>query len=414
MLDILSEIKKGATFNWLHSLVATLILCFMLGAPLSQAKTLSVPESSPTIKGALIKAKAGDIVLVSCGTYYEHSIRMKPGVALWSGTLQPGCVTIDAQGKGRHFIMDNADSITAVVGFTLLGGQVDDTEQNQGGSIICRNSSPRISNCVFKDNTAKSGGAIFADQTSDPLFANCLFENNKALTTGGAAQCQGKAVFRQCAFENNLGLMGGGLALMPGSNVLIRGCTLENNASGNTGGGLHVRKARCEISHSIFAGNWGGLGGSALSIVDSELILNHCTLYKNMAESVGAAMAIQGQSPQVRNCIIAFNQGSVLRADSEVPTFRGCNLFGNEGGDWVENLRSLGNKYDNISKDPMFCAPDFGNFNLNNSSPCLPGNNPSGNKGLIGACVPGCASADNIPRQEQNVGSGFRAVQAGL
>ncbi len=59
----------------------------------SWAKTLSVPGSSPTIKGAMIQAQPGDIVLVSCGTYYENDIFLKSGVALWSGTLQPGCVT---------------------------------------------------------------------------------------------------------------------------------------------------------------------------------------------------------------------------------------------------------------------------------------------------------------------------------
>ncbi len=397
MFAFLSAVNEGTVSNSLHTWIITLTFCLFMGVPLSQGKTLSVPESAPTIKGALIKAKPGDIVLVTCGTYYEYDIRMKPGVALWSGTLQPGCVTIDAQGKGRHFIMADVDSNTALVGFTLRGGNVTSAELNQGGSILFRNSSPRVSNCVFKDNIAQSGGAISTDQTSNPLFANCLFENNNALTGGGAALCFGKAIFRQCTFENNIALMGGGLALMPGSDVLIKECSLKNNSAGNTGGGLFLKKARCEVANTTFAGNWGGLGGSVLGVFDAELSLSRSTLYKNQADTEGATMAIHGQSPEVSNCIIAFSNGTVLRKDSEVPNFRGCNLYGNKGGDWVANLLSQGSKFQNISIDPMFCAPDFGNFNLNNSSACLPANNPSGNKGIVGAFGQGCVNADIIP-----------------
>jgi predicted outer membrane repeat protein len=227
-------VKKGWVASSALNRFVMLLICLCLLPPLSQAKTLSVPESAPTIKGALIKAKPGDIVLVSCGTYQEHDIRMKPGVALWSGTLQPGCVTIDAQGQGRHFIMADADSNTALVGFTLIGGDATNLEQSLGGSILLTNSSPHISNCVFKSNTAENGGAISTDQKSNPLFANCAFENNHALAQGGATHCRGKAVFRHCSFEKNTALMGGGLALMPGSDVVVKGCSLRENSAGNT------------------------------------------------------------------------------------------------------------------------------------------------------------------------------------
>ena len=380
----------------------------------AMAKTLSVPESSPTIKGALIKAKAGDIILVSCGTYYEHDIMMKPGVALWSGTLQPGCVTIDAQSKGPVFLFSDADTNTALVGFTLRGGAAQQNQEPLGGAIYCKNSSPRISNCVFVGNSASSGGALFSDVHSSPVFSNCLFENNEADLRGGGASCKGVVKFKQCAFVGNTSLIGGAVNLYPGASVDLASCSLRANSAGNTGGALHALQAQCTITNTIFSDNWGGIGGSAISCADSDFTIVYSTLYGNNSDSDGGVLAVKGDQPQFLNTIIAFSKSTILRADSNVPEFKGCNLYGNHFGDWVANLRSAGKKNNNISQDPQFCAPEHGNFNLNNASACLPGNNPSGNNNVVGAFGAGCASAGNIPENRRDNTSGFQAVQAGL
>ena len=404
-----NKMDYGKTF-----VLLAFVLLIMLQISPAHTKTLSVPESSPTIKGALIKAQPGDIVLVSCGTYFEHDIIMKPGVALWSGTLQPGCVTIDAQGKGQVFHFTDADTNTHLVGFTLRGGIAQGHRGDQGGAIHCKNSSPRISNCIMEGNTAGKGGAFFSDPTSSPVLSNCLFENNEATTRGGAVHCLGTAIFRQCAFVNNFALIGGGLHLGKGSTVELASCSLGRNSAGNTGGAIHTELAQCTITSTIISDNWGGLGGSALSSVDSHVKIQHSTLYGNSSDTDGGVLALEGIRPQLNNCIIANSKTAILRADSDVPYFQGCNLYGNSSGDWVANLRSLARKNDNISQDPQFCAPEYGNFSLKNSSACLPGNNPSGNKRIVGAFGPGCASAGNIAPQQRSNTSGFQAVQAGL
>ncbi|MCP4291839.1 MAG: hypothetical protein GY780_08405 [bacterium] len=393
-------------------LMVTSTYCLMPG--LAFARTFSVPEDSPTIKGAMIKAQPGDIVLVSCGTYYEHDIRMKSGVALWSGTLQPGCVTIDAQGNGRHFNFDKADTSTALVGFTLTGGSAQNSPFPDGGSILCVDSAPRITNCVFTNNTAHQGGAVSWDSQSHPIFDNCLFKNNKAQSNGGAGSGQGKATFKICAFKSNLALIGGGLHLAPGSVIQLLSSTFQENSAGNTGGGLHAKNAQCNIQNSVFAANWAGLGGSALSSQDSQFALTRSTLYGNTNDFSGAALAVTGKKVQFKNSIIAFSGGAVIRPDSSIPQFEGCNIFGNKGGDWVASLQDQAGTNDNISQDPLFCAPEYGNFSLNKLSTCLPGNNPSGNKGLVGALGAGCASSGPIKDNQTPSGSGFRAVSAGL
>jgi len=414
MLVLVSIVGKIKNRSISSILLGTALLLSAFHFSPVQAKTLSVPESSPTIKGALIKAQPGDIVLVSCGTYFEHDIIMKPGVALWSGTLQPGCVTIDAQGKGRVFRFTDADTNTHLVGFTLRGGLAPAGTAANGGAIYCSNSSPRISNCVLVENSASHGGAFFSDKKSSPVLSNCLFENNDATVGGGGAQCLGQASFRQCAFVDNSALLGGGLHLKNGSDISLTNCSLQGNSAGNTGGAIFTEQSHCAITNTIIFDNWGGIGGSALSSVDSRVNLLRSTLYGNSSDSDGGVLAHRGAKPDLDNCIIAFSKTAILRTDSDVPNFKGCNLYGNSAGDWVANLRSAGQKNKNISRDPQFCAPEYGNFSLKNSSACLPGNNPSGNNKIVGAFGPGCAAAGNIPRDRRNSSSGFQAVQAGL
>ena len=55
----------------------------LLLLPLSfLAATIHVPSQEPSIQAGLNAASAGDTVLVSCGTYYEHDIDMKPSVCV--------------------------------------------------------------------------------------------------------------------------------------------------------------------------------------------------------------------------------------------------------------------------------------------------------------------------------------------
>ena len=65
-----------------------------------------------------------------------------------------------------------------------------------------------------------------------------------------------------------------------------------------------------------------------------------------------------------------------------------CDLFGNEGGDWVGDIADQASINGNISDDPLFCDLDSDDLHLMPSSPCAPVN--SAGCGLIGAMDVGC------------------------
>ncbi len=398
---------RSTTIPHLSLLLALAFLVSCTGG--AAARTLSVPEDAATIKAAMGQAEAGDIILVACGTYREAGIHFKSGVALWSGTLQPACVTVDGQGRGPVFLFSQADTTTAIVGLTIVGGA-----GSGGGAMRLQNASPRISNCIFENNQATEGGALRADASSQPLLKNCLFRNNAAAMQGGAVLAEGGLELQDCAFENNTALIGGALAGSARTDLRITGSSFLQNVAGNTGGALHLNAGRAVVSGTVLAENSGGLGGSALSLHDARVTLEACTLVGNTADSEGAVVACQGLAPTVTNTIVAFSKAEVLRADSSVPEFRGCNLYGNQYGDWESNLRPLADRHRNISRDPMFCAPEYGNFQLKNGSACLPGHNPSGNDGVVGAFGAGCAATGPPPADQRAQGSGFHALKAGF
>lgn len=87
--------------------------------------------------------------------------------------------------------------------------------------------------------------------------------------------------------------------------------------------------------------------------------------------------------------IVAFGNGgeSIHLEEGTEMDFYCCDIYGNEGGDWVELILDSYLLNGNISYDPLFCHPESGNFTLQDCSPCLPNAFPeSGCYGFIGAC----------------------------
>ncbi|MCK4695519.1 MAG: hypothetical protein KAT74_07140, partial [Candidatus Cloacimonetes bacterium] len=98
-----------------------------------------------------------------------------------------------------------------------------DNNCGYGGGMTLMNSSPLISNCVFKNNIASGGwysfgrGGGIAIINSSPIITNCIFSNNTA--EGG--------------YPNNCG---GGIYCVSCSNLVISETVISNNSAGyNTG-----------------------------------------------------------------------------------------------------------------------------------------------------------------------------------
>lgn len=399
---------------------------------LSTAATIYVPWDQPTIQAGIDAASYDDTVIVACGTYYEHDIVLKSGVALRSETGLPDCVTIDAQQEGRVLYCANADSLTSIVGFTITGGVTD--VRTWGAGMHCSESSPRLTSCTFAANIASSsrGGGIYC-QSSSPRMESCAFLENEALYGGGIYSASSSLTVAYCTFsDNDAGDYGGGMYCNGGSHRLIS-CTFDSNTAGTYGGGIWFIWAEPALMSCMFSGNmaWlaaGGVcsyhsgttfttctfarnraleGGGLCCWESTGTSLTSCTVVNNRGEYYGGGLYCAGSSPSLDACIVAFNHpGPAFYCIDSVPQLHCCDVYGNVGGDWVGAIADQYGVNGNIWEDPLFCGEEYpaGPYRLHSDSPCASGHTPG--CGLIGAWGVSCdATTDPTTVEEVTWGS---------
>ena len=284
------------------------ISCTVLTSPVT-ATTWHVPGDASTIKGGIGLASSGDTVLVACGTYNEHYIRLKSGVVLLSETGQADCVTIDALQQDRVIICRSLTSTTIIKGFTITGGLA---AENGGGVFLEDNSSPLIVNCVITNNEAPQvGGGVYSDHSS-PSFTNCSITANSASDGsgmhfyGGGMGGPSAPTLTGCSVSDNLGTgiwaIASTLELTdcsvtgnsesgiicngvhwPGGSITLTDCTISGN-SAVYGGGLKLWECPATLTNCAFSLNTVTGDGGGLYVTASMVTITHCSLTENSAD----------------------------------------------------------------------------------------------------------------------------------
>jgi len=149
--------------------------------------------------------------------------------------------------------------------------------------------------------------------------------------------------------------------------------------------------ASLTLTDCTFWENVAQLGGGGIYVASAEATLEGCTVLANIATSgSGILTASTGQVALTRTIVGFGFPGEAIRCEgAATATLSCCDLYANEGGDWVG---SIGGQYGfngDIAAHPLFCGPGSERFTLQADSPCAPGVNPE--CGLIGAWPVGCA-----------------------
>jgi predicted outer membrane repeat protein len=339
----------------------------------------------PTIQAAINAASEGDTIELCSGTFTGVGNRdieyLGKAITVISQTGEPeGCI-IDCQGtyedphRGFHFHQGEGPD-SRLVGVSIINGYYsNDTDCQPGGAILCSDdSSPTVSHCFFWGNDASQGGAVACIDSATITMDQCVFQDNQAYChdmpgsgIGGGIACTGSATahLSRCILTGNGAYAGGAVHL-------------THNSSGNLD--------RCTLAHNVAA----HYGGAIATSGGAELSISNSTLVDNDIGGFGSGIANWSNvRASAENTIIAF--GCCAHAVVGGIDLACCDIYGNDGGDWVGDIAGQYGINGNISEDPLFCDPDTDDFRLDDDSPCAAGNHPDGwDCGLIGASPVGC------------------------
>jgi len=284
------------------------------------------------------------------------------------------------------------DSETVLNECSIMGNTAD----NDGGGMQIFSSSPHLINSVFASNLAAVvGGGISAGESS-PIIDNCLFQYNDCSFGGGGFYCDRSYNLElknsQFLYNNTDGSGGGMMLGEESSAITVDSC----NVIGNTalqGGGIFCSIVTADISHCLITADSASGDGGGIAFYGAIINLENCAITHNFAgNSAGAAYLANNSRIHLLNSIIDNNFGmSGFFIDSTgnlILTY--SDLYNNENGHFSGNfnpqlgqmvtVNANGDSCDvfyNIYLDPLYLDPLFGDFHLQETSPCIDAGDPA-------------------------------------
>ncbi|MCP4633433.1 MAG: T9SS type A sorting domain-containing protein [candidate division Zixibacteria bacterium] len=322
-----------------------------------------------TIQNAIDAAHNGYNILLCNNTFASSGNRNisynGKAITVKSRFGNPSLCIVDCQETARGFYFHTGEDSNSVLdGITIRNGYA---HLAWGGGICCYESSPKITNCIIKNNNAYYGA--ISCQNCSPLITDCKITENSTDWGGGGIKCSGSSpvVTRSEISENSSGSKGGGIECSAGSNLTLTNCTINNNNAEDGGGGFSIFDSDLIINNSTVSDNHANENGGGVYLSNSASItFENTILWHNSANGTGDEGYVSSSS------VVSFECSDV---DSSEIKGSGNALW----GDYT------------IFEDPEFCRdslPDFP-YTLCDISPCAPNNSP-GDCNLIGAWPVGC------------------------
>ena len=140
----------------------------------------------PNIQAAVDHVQDGDIIELGDGLFQGEGNRdidyLGKGIVIRSQSGNPQTCIVDCGGVfHRGFLLNDVGQNAVLEGLTIENGV-----HEYGGAVLCYgNSSPLISNCIFRNNYAEDGGAIYNGDGAFPRIMHCTFAENRANGMGG-------------------------------------------------------------------------------------------------------------------------------------------------------------------------------------------------------------------------------------
>ena len=313
---------------------ALIALTIAFTANLASARIITVNRNGgaqyTTIQAAVDAAStSGDEIIVQPGVYTGTGnvvVDLGSKTVILRSNSGPENTIIDGQNARAGIWCVNFESgrepIPSIIGFTIRNGVGVDQEASNGelisfgGGMQTINTSPRIVNCVFRNNVADRGGGLYCESFGDRFL---VVEDDHS-----------RPILQNCSFENNrAGLYGGGLAA-DDSTPELSNCVFLGNSSQIGAGGIHNHRSPTISTDCIFSRNIAQVGGAVLNY-ESNPRFTGCEFVNNVATApvdIGGAPDLNPARAEPPGGAIHNETG--LDAEDSVPAISGSSFCGNQ------------------------------------------------------------------------------------
>lgn len=232
---------------------------------------------------------------------------------------------------------------------------------------------------------------------SDPTVRNVAFSRNESwpFGTGGGMHCESSSPsLVDVTLVGSVGTCTGGGTLCHGGAPTLTRVAFAQNTNADQGGGMCCHGGYPALEEVVFWGNSASFGGALHLSCDAPPpglpVLNRVAVAHNEVFT-GEGAVCCFRNVLMKNTIAVLNAGR-MTFGGETSTLSCCNVFGNEGDDWIGDLAPQLGVSDSIPEDPVFCVeeePD-GPYRLRENSPCAPFSPLNAECDLIGALGVDC------------------------
>jgi hypothetical protein len=246
--------------------------------------------------------------------------------------------------NSRHVLTATGLAATAVLdGLQVRGGYAFDPSTTaihpddlRGAGLLVSGASVTLRRCTLSDNWASGdGGALYVNNGTRVELTDTVFRGNGAGTSAGGSPIQNIALGDSGPARGT----GGAIRSDGMGQLLLKGCTFENNFAGSQGGALDNDTGSVTLTRCRFLRNHAGnAGGGALWNSEGQLSAFNCLFTANRSDYSGGALANGwGGTLYAANCCLNANTGRVQAGALDnffggKATLSNCTLNGNRRG----------------------------------------------------------------------------------
>ena len=356
------------------------------------------------VVNAALTNTGAKMIWVTNGTYYlSNQVAVSSALTLQSVNGRDVTI-VDGNNYDGKPVTNRCFYITAsgtvLDGFTIANGYNID-KQGKGGGLYCEAGTTvkncRITGCVCTNTTYTGfydpviyGAGIYI---TGGVLTNCEIVGNINYNYGASVYAGAGALVANCTIVSNrcykpptvFGEQYGAGICVDGAGTVVQNCTIYDNiASGEYGGGVHLR-AGAIIRNSLIYGN-SAIYGGGIAIYPGAPggvpKIQNCTVVSNTASVAGGGIFIwvrvtDPATSSVENVI------SYLNTCSGGTTSNFYFSLSTPGGCWIVNsciaptnafpTSGLPGYYyaNNTEANPQFAGKDTGDWRLTKTSPCV-------------------------------------------